>query len=116
MLNSFCKGACAAAAMLTFGAGAAHADNIEVLIVDGSYFPSVVFATAGDNIIFRNRSDGAHVVGGPDEAWSSDSIPVNGSYSLNLTPTTPSTFSSISGSAETATGEIVFSEAPVTSD
>lgn len=116
MLNSFCKGACATAAILTLWAGVAHADNVEVLIVDGSYFPSIIYASHGDNIIFRNRSDASHTVSGPDGSWTSEVIPTEGFYRLNLTRNTPTTFSGSGGGLEEAVGEIIFSEAPAVTD
>lgn len=108
MLKSTCKGAAALAAALTFSAGAAQADNHVVLIVDGSYFPPVIFAGPGDNIIFRNESGASHVITGAEESWTSGTINGSGSYVLNLTRNTPNTFTGSGGGFEEAVGEIVF--------
>lgn len=115
MLKSYRKGALALAAAMTFSAGAAQADNHVVLIVDGSYFPSVIFASAGDNIIFRNESGSTHVIQGADESWTSGNIGGSASYRLNLTRNTPATFSGTGGGYEEAFGEIIF-EGGVSSD
>lgn len=104
MLTSYRKGACALAAALSFAGGAAQADNIEVDIVDGTYFPSVIYASTGDNIIFYNESDATHTINGPEESWTSGPIPIDGTYRLNLTHNTPLTFSSADGES---TAEIV---------
>lgn len=112
MLISFRKGVCAVAAALTFVAGAAKADNVVVLIVDGSYFPSVIYATAGDNIIFRNQSEGPHTVNGPEGSWTSGAIQYDATYRLNLTHNTPATFSGMGSDGSEAFGEIIFQDTP----
>ncbi len=104
MLISYRTGVCALAAALSFSAGAASADNVEVLINDGSYFPSVIYANKGDNIIFRNVSDAVHVINGPEESWTSGNIAPEATYRLNLTHATPLTFASEDGEA---VGEII---------
>lgn len=109
MLHSYRKGALALAAALTFSASAAQAEEHVVLIVDGSYFPSVIFANSGDTILFRNESGASHTVTGAEAAWTSDAIYPEGTYQLTLDSDVPATFTGTGGGFETANGEIVLS-------
>ena len=112
-------GACALATLL---AGAVQAQTHTVLIMDGSYFPSIVYAQTGDTLVFTNLSSDAHTVSGPDDTWTSGPIAVDGSYQLDLTETTPLTFGGTGrtdadaegGSAEIEmAGEISYDPAPL---
>ncbi|WP_386625439.1 cupredoxin domain-containing protein [Sulfitobacter geojensis] len=116
MLNSSRKGVLAVAAALSFVAGAAQADNHVVLIVDGSYFPSVVYANPGDNIVFRNNSDASHTVNGPEGSWTSGEIGSEAMYRLNIKHDTPPTFTGLGTDGTQAEGEIIFAEAPGASE
>ena len=108
MLNIYRNGAAALAAALTFAASTAQAEHHTVLIVQGSYFPSVVFAAEGDTIQFYNESNASHTVVGADETWTSGTIGANGSFTLEIDEDTPSTFSGTGGGFEEAFGEFVF--------
>ncbi len=108
MLTSFRAGVCALAAAATFLSTSAQADNVSVLIVDGAYFPPLIFANPGDNIIFVNKSQAAHVVSGPDGTWTSGDISPEDSYVLNLTQSTPLTYSGVWIDNEPMSGEISF--------
>lgn len=108
MLNSYRKGALAIAAALSFSASAAQAEEHVVLIVDGSYFPSVVFASTGDTILFKNESTATHTVSGAEAVWTSEEIHPAGEFVLQLDESIPSTFSGTGGGFELANGEIVF--------
>lgn len=108
MLNSIRKGACALVAAATLTATAAQAEEHVILIVDGSYFPSVVFASEGDMLTFQNESQSDHTVSGADDAWTSGVIGSAGTFSIDLTEETPAVFSGASAGAEEAVGEIIF--------
>jgi len=96
------KGICAAAAVAAVTATAAQADNHTVLIMDGGFFPAVSYVQPGDNIIFTNNSSGPLRLAGSDSSWSSEAIPVDATYLLNITNSTNHSFVGInqdSGSA-----------------
>ncbi len=94
MLTSYRKSAGALAlAMGVFAASGALAETRNVLIVDGAYFPSQSHVQPGDQVIFTNNATGSHTVTGEGEAWTSGAIPVNGSYTLDITAETPTSFS-----------------------
>ncbi|MFC6639090.1 hypothetical protein GV827_08355 [Sulfitobacter sp. JBTF-M27] len=114
MLVKYCKGACAITAALTLMAGVAQADNQLVMIVDGGYFPAVTYAQPGDNIVFENKSAGDHVMRGPNDSWVSDPIAVDGRYVLNLTHSTPLTFTGTGTDGIEVAGEISYDEPPLT--
>ena len=113
MLNIYRKGAVTlAAAALTFAATVAQADRHVVLIVQGSYFPSKVFALPGDTIEFQNKSGASHVItGGEAETeteWTSGDIAAEGLFELEIVDETPATFSGSGGGFEIAYGEFIF--------
>lgn len=108
MLISYRKGLCALAAALTFSGVAAQAEVHEVIIVDGSYFPRVIFASEDDQILFLNESDATHTINGEEDSWTSGPIAPNASFELTLSSETPSTFSGTVSADELADGEIVF--------
>ncbi len=113
MLISFRKGACALAAAASLTAGAAHADNHVVLILEGGYFPSVTYAKPGDNVVFTNESGASHKIKGPEGTWESGSIGLNATFVLNLTANTPLSFSEAVSEGEGMAGEISFAEPPL---
>ncbi len=79
--------------------------------MDGSYFPSVVYANPGDNILFHNNSDASHTVNGPEESWTSGPISSEAMFSLKVEETTPPTFTGLGSDGTEAEGEIIFAEA-----
>lgn len=101
MLNSCRKGfyAIASAACLLGSASFAQdtsqatAMDHDVLIIDGAYFPDLIYAQLGDSLIFENASDGVHIIEGAAEAWTSGPIAVGGTFTLLLEDTTPLAFS-----------------------
>lgn len=116
MLNLFRSGALTLAAAFTLTGTAAQAESHEVLIVDGSYFPYVIFATEGDEIVFRNESGANHYIVGANDSWQSGAIPPNGTFQIELEEETPLTFSGTGGGFEQAYGEIVMAELPDADD
>lgn len=96
----------ASTAFLT-GAGGALAEVHEVQILNGAYFPPTVYAKTGDSIVFYNASFSEHVVGAPTKEWSSDKIPVDGSFTLLLDETTPARFEGEAHDATYMEGEII---------
>lgn len=104
MLVSFRKGVCALAAAITMTATAAGAVDHEILIVEGAYFPPLTYAEIGDRLVFVNSSNSPHIVEGPEEAWTSGPIPVEGSYTLTLDDETPLTFMASADTEEDGDG------------
>lgn len=102
MLKSLCKGACALAAVMSFSAAAQAEDHV-IMIVDGSYFPATIYAAEGDALIFQNESSSEHTITGENDAWTSGSIAMKDTFTLEVTEATPATFSG----GEEAVGEIV---------
>ncbi|OAN80644.1 hypothetical protein A8B82_00960 [Sulfitobacter sp. EhC04] len=113
MLTSFCKGACAIAAASALWAGAAQADNQSVLIVEGSYFPSTIYAKPGDNVIFTNQSGVVQHISGPEDTWTSGPIGVDATYRLNLTHSTPLSFTNGEDGEGLMEGAISYDPAPL---
>lgn len=116
MLNYSRKGVFAVAAAFSFLAGAAQAEDHVVLIVDGSYFPSVVYASPGESITFRNNSDASHTVNGAQDSWTSGVISTEAIFTLNIQQDTPPTFYGLGSDGTQAEGEIIFAEAPTETD
>lgn len=92
MLRTFCKGACAVAAVTTLWTGAALADFHSVLIVEGSFFPSTIYVRPGDQVTFTNQSDETQVIFGAGDSWTSGPIESEASYRLDVDAATPLTF------------------------
>jgi plastocyanin len=98
-------------------------DEHEVLIIDGAYFPPLIYADIGDKLIFVNSSSDVHTVQAPEEEWTSGPIPIDGSFTLVLAAETPLTFEASTetegSSAEDGDvileqiGEITFEPEPV---
>ncbi|MGC1494578.1 MAG: hypothetical protein WA790_02125 [Sulfitobacter sp.] len=114
MLISLRKGACVLAVAVTSMATSVQADNHTVLIMDGGYFPDIVYVNRGDNIIFTNNSESEHTVGGPEGSWISDPIPVDGTYRLNINNQMAQTFSGQGANDLLMEGSFSYEEAPVT--
>jgi plastocyanin len=100
MLNSCRTGlyALAAAACLVGGVASAQTTTAastdhDVIIIDGAYFPALIYAQVGDRLIFENASNGVHIIEGPAESWTSGPIPIDGTFTLLLEETTPLVFS-----------------------
>ncbi len=72
---------------------AAESIDHEIIIIDGAYFPPLIYAQVGDRLIFVNSSSGVHVVEGPEETWTSGQIPIDGTFTLLLSNETPLVFS-----------------------
>ena len=122
MLATIRLGAGALAATAVLWAGAAQAQTHSVLIMDGSYFPSIIYAQSGDNVVFTNLSSDTHTVSGPEGTWTSGPIAIEGSFQLDLTEATPLAFGGTGrtdpdaegGSAEIEmAGEISYEPAPL---
>ena len=80
-----------ASAAVIAGSGAL-AEVHDIQILNGAYFPPTTYAMPGDTIVFINSSFAEHKVVGDKKGWSSEKIPVNGTFSLVLDDATPSTF------------------------
>ncbi len=116
MLSSFRKGAGVLAVVTTaFAATGALAEARNVLIVDGAYFPAITHVQPGDQLIFTNNAVAAHTIAGEGDSWNSGAIPVNGSYTLDISADMPVTFSGSTASEGAAVleGAITFEAPPV---
>lgn len=120
MLEKFRFGACALAASTTLWATAAQAQIHSVLIMDGSYFPSIIYVQTGDAVVFTNLSSDTHVVSGPEGSWTSGPIAIDATYQLTLTDSTPLQFGGegpidpdTGSPASVMAGEISYDPAPL---
>ena len=95
MLNSIRKGGIALATVALFAATAAQAENHNVLIVDGAFFPEIVYVTEGDNVIFTNNSGNAQNVVSENSQWTTGSISIDGRYVLKVRDLVDLTFASL---------------------
>lgn len=114
MLNTFQKGVCAFAVATSFMATSALAENHTVLIMDGGYFPAIVYVGRGDNIIFTNNSEAEHTISGPDGAWVSEPIPLDATFVLNINNQLAPTYSGIGFDGEVMEGSFSYETAPLT--
>ena len=115
MLVNKRKGALALAAAVSMLAGVAQAESHVIMIVDGGYFPAVIYAQPGDNLIFENWSEAEHTVGDPNGSWTSASIPSEGgNFVLHLTEETPLIYAGLDVYGDTITGEISHDAPPYT--
>jgi plastocyanin len=112
MLKTMTKGACAVAAVMSFSAVAAHADNHVIEIVDGNYLPVISYVSAGDSLIFDNETEHTHVINGPDDSWTSGPIAPGASFVLDIDSEMALTFSGESAEGEPMSGEFTFEAAP----
>ena len=112
MLTNKRKGVLALAAAMGMMTGAAHAANHTVMIVDGGYFPELIYVTPGDNITFENWSEAEHTVSGPEGTWASDPIAVDGQFMLQVDETTPLTYNGLDISGLEISGAISFDAPP----
>ncbi|MDF1728168.1 MAG: hypothetical protein P1U53_10520 [Sulfitobacter sp.] len=97
--------AIAASATLLCLATAASATEHEVLIVDGAYFPPLVYAELGDTVTFINDSSDNHEVQASDESWTSGIIPMDGSFALAIEVDTVLTFQATAETEGTGDGD-----------
>ncbi|MGJ8627659.1 MAG: cupredoxin domain-containing protein [Sulfitobacter sp.] len=115
MLKTLNKGVCALAVAASFMAAPAMAEDHSVLIMDGGYFPSIIYVNHGDSIIFTNQSDNEHTLSGPEESWVSEPIPANGTYQLNITDQMAPTFSGLDSAGELMEGSYTYEAPPESS-
>ena len=113
MLNSYRKGAFALAAAFSFVAGAAQAEQHTVLIVEGGYFPSVVYVQAGDSVTFENESGATHTIVGEEDVWTSGEINLDGSFTVDMTEEVPLMFSGNGADGLETLGEFSYDEPPL---
>ena len=85
-------------------AGATH----EVDIVGDSFFPPLVYAEAGDTILFKNNSNSTHTATAADESWTTGDIPPGAAVSMEIEG--DMTLSFASDYNGNATGSITFAE------
>ncbi len=95
MLISFRKGALAFAAAATFAGSAAQAETHSVMIVDGGFFPPVVYVQPGDQIEFVNSSDAVQIITGDAESWTSGELDLDATYLLAVNDEMPKSFVSV---------------------
>lgn len=74
-----------AATIMTVG-GAASAEEHEVLIFKGAYFPFEITAKLGDVVKFKNNSGQQHIIESDSGAWTSGPIPAGSTVALVVEP------------------------------
>lgn len=116
MLNSFRKGGLALATAAVCLASAAQADNHNILIVDGAYFPEILHVKADDNVYFRNNSADAHTIVSENGEWTTGELPVDSSFRVKVRDITELNFSGVGPDGEAITGYLTFELAPVDQD
>ena len=87
---------------------------LPVLILDGGYFPAIVYVGRGDNIIFTNNSEAEHTMSGPEGTWVSEPIPVDGTYVLNINNQLAPTYSGAGADDVLMEGSFSYEPAPLT--
>ena len=107
MLKSRFSGICAAALAATFAASAVKADFHTVLIMDGGFFPPIVYVQPGDDIEFTNSSDAVQTIFGAAESWTSGEIDIDGTFVLSLNDEMPQSFVAtiVDGEADAGEGD-----------
>ena len=107
MLYTFRKGACALAAAAMFAGTAAQAETHSVLIVDGGFFPTVVYVQPGDQIEFTNNSESVQVITGASDSWTSGEIDLDGSFLLSVDEEMPQNYVAVivDGTADAGEGD-----------
>lgn len=98
---------------LSLVAGTAQADWHHVDIYDGAYLPAISHINPGDGIVFNNRSDVAHTVNGPEDAWTTGPIEPGGRALLEMPRSGSLTFSGASSEGADMEGLYSFDPAPV---
>ena len=85
MLTNIMKSAAACALAVSLsGQAAAAFETHEVLIVDGAYFPSLIYADHGDLLLFVNSSSDIHEVKAVDDTWTSGVVNIGDTFTLEL--------------------------------
>ena len=107
MPKFFRKGVCLLVATATIWAGTAQAEEVEVAILEGAFFPEVVNASEGDVLIFVNESDRNQIVVGANDNWQSDNIGIEGSYSVTVAADMSTSFTATSSTGEPMSGLLV---------
>jgi urease beta subunit len=79
MLGNMRTGLAAFATVACLG-GTAIAEDHEVVIVEGAYFPSLIIANLGDRLVFVNSSNRQQEVGAVDASWTSGKIEIGQTY------------------------------------
>lgn len=107
MLYSFRKGTFALAAAALFAGTVAQAETHSVLIVDGGFFPPLVYVQPGDDIEFVNNSEAVQIITGEGEAWTSGQIDLDGSFVLAVNDEMPQSFVAVivEGEADAGAGD-----------
>lgn len=105
MLYSFRKGTFAIAAAALFAGTAAQAETHSVLIVDGGFFPPIVYVQPGDEIEFVNNSEAVQIISGEGEAWTSGEINLDGAFVLEVNDEMPQSYVAVIVQGEADAGE-----------
>lgn len=89
----------------------AFAEVHEITLVEGGFFPEIVYLSAGDKVNFTNQTDATAEIEAIDESWNTGSINVNASYLLDVDATTTLAFT-FADDVEKA-GSLTFAPAPL---
>ena len=93
-------------------ASSVAADTLEVIFVDGGFYPEVTYLDAGDIVTFTNETEATLTAEATDQSWSTGALMQNASYSLAITSATVLTYS-VAGEPEKS-GSLSFEMAPLT--
>ncbi len=100
---------------LAFGlrAPGIQAEQHEILLVEGGFFPEITYLSAGDTILFINMTDVAENVVATDASWSTTQISSEQTDSVVVTEDMVLTFEYDEGSDDPKTGSLSFDPAPL---
>lgn len=98
---------------LGLAATTAMAEEHEILLVEGGFFPEITYLTAGDTVLFTNVTDGPENVVAADASWSTLEIPSNGSQTIAVTAAMTLGFVFDADSETPKTGTLSFDPAPL---
>ncbi|MGB7317895.1 MAG: hypothetical protein WBC85_08015 [Planktotalea sp.] len=92
-------------------ASTASADNLNILFVDGGFFPEITYLQPGDTATFINETETSITAEASDQSWTTGLLAQNASYILSVTSTSVLTFN-VAGDP-TKAGSLSFDLAPL---
>jgi len=104
---------CALACALSFAAGTASAAEHQVFLVEGGFFPEVVFVQVGDTVVFTNTTNTSENVVAADASWATSEIPTEGAATVAITEDMVLAFAYDEGSEAPKLGNFSFDPAPL---
>lgn len=101
-LTSLLIGLTSGAGVFANETGTVLSNDYEVLLVEGRFFPETTYLKPGDRIIFVNMTDSDASAAAADDSWSTGTLGVDGTYTLEITPEIHTTFN-LASAASAAT-------------